>query len=60
MTDVFAPRPAPPQAPRSPRLALWTELEALHEQLGLAPPTATLTVEELEEAVRDLRAQVQQ
>lgn len=53
--ETPAQRPVP-QAPRSPRLALWTELEQLHERLGMDPPTATLTIEELEVEVNRLRA----
>ncbi len=42
----------------SPRLRLWTELETLHNQVGLPAPTDTLTVEELQDEVERLRQQV--
>ena len=38
----------------SPRLGLWTRLEKLHEELHLAPPTATLTIEQLEQEIERL------
>ena len=40
-----------PTGPRPPdrREVLWNELERLHAQLGIEPPTATFTVEELEQ-----------
>ncbi len=35
--------------PPDRRAALWDELERLHAQLGIAPPTATYTLEALAE-----------
>jgi hypothetical protein len=60
MSDPFTtPRPAPAQRPPSRREVLWNELEELHAQLQLAPPTETYTIEELEEAVARLRVQLE-
>lgn len=42
------------------REVLWNELEQLHAQLGIAPPTATYGVEELEEEVTLARRTAQQ
>jgi hypothetical protein len=38
---------------------LWNELEALHTQLQLPPPTETYTIEELEDVVARLRTQAE-
>jgi hypothetical protein len=38
----------------------WNELEELHAQLQLAPPSETYTIEELEEVVARLRAQLEE
>ena len=43
---------------KSPRLELWTELERLHDEQNLAPPTATLTIEQLHEETARLQAQI--
>jgi len=42
-----------PTGPRPPdrREVLWNELERLHAQLGIDPPTATYAIEELEQEV---------
>jgi hypothetical protein len=47
------------QRPLSRREILWNELEELYVQLQLAPPTETYTIEELEEVVSKLRAQLE-
>jgi hypothetical protein len=47
----------PTDRPLSRRTVLWDELERVHEQLELAPPTATLTLEALEAKVDRLREQ---
>lgn len=39
----------------SPRVALWTELERLHAKLELPPPTASLTIEDLQAEVERLK-----
>lgn len=44
-----------PQWQPSPRLALWEELERLHEKLRMPAPTATLTIEELQAEVEQLK-----
>jgi hypothetical protein len=51
-----------PTGPRPPdrRAMLWDELEHLHAQLGIEPPTATYTLEALEEEVALARRAVQQ
>lgn len=51
-----------PTGQRSPskRDLLWDELERLHAQLGLNPPTATYTLEALEEEVALARRAAQQ
>ncbi len=46
--------------PLSKRDVLWDELAQLHAQLGIAPPTATYGVEELEEEVALARHAAQQ
>jgi hypothetical protein len=52
MSDPFTtPRPAPAQRPPSRCEVHWNELESLHAQLQLPPPTETYTIEELEEVV---------
>jgi hypothetical protein len=53
-------RPAPAQRPPSRREVLWNELESLHARLQLPPPTETYTIEELEEVVARLRAQLEE
>jgi hypothetical protein len=61
MTDPFtAPRPAPAQRPPSRREVLWNELEELHAQLQLPPPTQTYTIEDLEAVVAQLRLQLEE
>jgi hypothetical protein len=61
MADPFtSPRPVPAQRPPSRREVLWTDLESLHVQLQLAPPTETYTIEELEDVVARLRAQLEE
>lgn len=57
MSDPFTPPPQLSSAsrPASRRDVLWNELEALHAQLHMAPPTATLTLEDLEAEVERLR-----
>jgi hypothetical protein len=42
-----------PTGPRPPdrRAVLWNELERLHAQFGIEPPTATYGIEELAEEV---------
>ena len=60
MSDPFTTsRPAQAQRPPSRREVLWNELEALHVQLQLPTPTETYTIEELEEVVARLRAQLE-
>jgi hypothetical protein len=58
MTDPFST----PSARRSPsrRDVLWNELEELHAQLQLPPPTETYTIEDLEAVVAQLRAQLEE
>jgi hypothetical protein len=59
MSNTFNPSNKPPPAwTPSPRLTLWTELERLHEKLGMAPPTASLTIEQLEEEIARLKQEV--
>ncbi len=61
MSDPFTtPRPAQAQRPPSRREVLWNELESLHVRLQLPPPTETYTIEELEDAVARLRAQLEE
>jgi hypothetical protein len=50
----------PTDRPPSRRTVLWDELERLHEQLELPPPTATLTLEALEAEVNRLKEQLEQ
>jgi hypothetical protein len=60
LADPFtSARPATVQRPPSQREILWNELEELHAQLQLAPPTETHTIEQLEEVVARLRAQLE-
>ena len=56
MSDSF-PSSTPSTTPRptSRRVILWDELERLHERLLIDPPTATLTLEDLEAEVERLR-----
>jgi hypothetical protein len=56
MSDSFtsSTSPSPAQRP-SRRVILWDELERLHERLLMDPPTATLTLEDLEAEVERLR-----
>lgn len=44
--------------PPSRRTVLWDELERLHEQFGMSPPTASLTIEALEAEVNRLKEQL--
>ena len=57
MSDSFtiSTSPSPAQRPPSRREILWDELERLHERLLMDPPTATLTLEDLEAEVERLR-----
>jgi hypothetical protein len=57
MSDAFPPSTSrsTAQRPLSRREILWEELEQLHERLLIDPPTATLTLEELEAEVERLR-----
>ena len=60
MSDPFpTSSTTPARRPPSRREVLWNELESLHAQLQLAPPTETYTIEELEEVVVRLRAQLE-
>jgi len=54
MSDSFTSPKSPAPFPPSPRVRLWDELERLHERLLMDPPTATLTIEELEAEVARL------
>ena len=56
MDDGMRVQPATPRPP-SRRVVLWDALEQVHAQLGMAPPTATLTIEDLEAEVERLRVQ---
>jgi hypothetical protein len=58
MTDPFTTPPA--RRPPSRRDVLWNELEELHAQLDLPPPTETYTLEDLEAVVAQLRAQLEE
>jgi hypothetical protein len=61
VTEPFStPRPTPAKQPPSRREVLWNELESLHMQLQLPPPTETYTIEELEEVVAQLRARLEE
>src|SRR5262245_54769570 len=61
MSDAFPTiSTTPAKRPPSRREVLWNELEDLHARLQLAPPTQTYTIEELEEVVAKLRAQLEQ
>jgi hypothetical protein len=61
MADPFtSPRAVLAQRPPSRREVLWNELESLHTQLQLPPPTETYTIEELEDVVAKLRAQLEE
>ena len=57
MDDAIHDQPTSPRPP-SRRVVLWDELEQVHAQLGMAPPTATLTIEDLEAEVERLRVEV--
>ena len=48
------------QRPPSRRDVLWNELEDLHVQLHLPPPTQTYTLEDLEAVVARLRVQLEE
>jgi len=56
MSDSFtsSTSPSPAQRP-SRRVILWDAWERLHERLLMDPPTATLTLEDLEADVERLR-----
>jgi hypothetical protein len=61
MSDPFpTTSTTPARQPPSRREVLWNELEDLHAQLQLAPPTETYTIEDLEEVVAKLRAQLEE
>ena len=61
MSDPFTtPRPAPTRRRPLRREVLWNELESLHARLQLPPPPETYTIEELEEVVARLRAQLEE
>ncbi len=53
--DDAIPFHQPTDRPPSRRTVLWDKLERVHEQLDLAPPTATLTLEALEAEVARVR-----
>ena len=55
MSDSFTSSKLPTSFPPSRRVVLWDALERLHERLLIDPPTATLTIEELEAEVERLR-----
>ncbi len=57
MDDAIRVQPTTPRPP-SRRVVLWDELEQLHAQLDLAPPTATYLLEDPEAEVERLRALV--
>ena len=58
MTDPFATPSA--RRPPSRREVLWNELESLHAQLQLPPPTQTYTIKDLEAVVAQLRVQLEE
>jgi len=59
LTEPFTtPRPAPARRSPSRREVLWNELESLHAQLQLPPPTETYTIEELEAVVAQLQTEL--
>ena len=58
MTDPFTTPSA--RRPPSRRDVLWNELEDLHAQLQLPPPTETYTLEDLEAVVTRLRVQLEE
>ncbi len=61
MSDTFPMNPTTPaRRPPSRREILWNELEELHAQLQLPPPTETYTIEDLEAVVAQLRVQVEE
>ena len=62
MSDPFTiPTATPPaQRPPSRRDVLWNELEDLHAQLQLPPPTETYTLEDLKAVVTRLRVQLEE
>jgi hypothetical protein len=62
MSDPFTIPTATPLAQRPPsrREVLWNELEELHGQIQLPPPTETYRIEELEVVVARLRAQLEE
>lgn len=60
MSDSFSSQRTTNQAPLSPRLALWTELERLRAALGRPAPTATLTIEQLEEEIARLKVEAEE
>jgi hypothetical protein len=56
MSDSFtSSTPSTTPRPPSRRVILWDELERLHERRLMDPPTATLTLEDLEAEVERLR-----
>ena len=58
MTDPFTTPSA--RRPLSRREVLWNELESLHAQLDLPPPTETYTLEDLDAVVTRLRVQLEE
>ncbi len=59
-TDAIAfQQPTGPRPP-SKREGVWNELAQVHAQLGIEPPTATYTLEALEEEVALARQAAQQ
>jgi len=58
MTDPFTSPSA--RRPLSRREVLWNELEDLHAQLQVPPPTETYTIEDLEAVVAQLRLQLEE
>lgn len=57
VADVQEPSKGASQWAPSPRVPLWTELERLYAILNLAPPTETLTIEQLEQRVTEMQIQ---
>jgi hypothetical protein len=60
MSDSFTSSKSPTSFAPSRRGVLWDALERLHERPLMDPPTATLTIEEVEvERLRQLLASTQ-